>query len=347
MARSDLDDTALAVYRSSVVPPADLVEFWSTTLEEARASAWPPKLEPVDNALRAVETFDVTFSGFGAQAVKAWLHRPAGYKGNLPVVVRYPGYGGGRGLPHQVSHLVLAGYACLSVDARGQGASGGWVGETPDSANFGPSAPGLMTSGIRSPETYYFRRLYTDAVLAVDAARQLRGVCSDQVIVAGGSQGGGMALAVAGLAEGISAVLADVPFMCDIPRGMSVSDFGPYQELVHYLATHRGEGEHLFGVLAYFDACVLGAAASAPALFSTGLMDHWCPPSTVYAAFNNYGGPKEIRRYPYNDHEGGQFHQEQEQLRWLPKLVPLPPPTGGSLLTKNNPLSKLPQEVKR
>jgi cephalosporin-C deacetylase len=300
------------------------------TLDQARASAWPPKVEPVHSALRIIEAFDVTFSGFGAQAVKAWLHRPVGSRGNLPVVVRYPGYGGGRGLPHQVSHLVLAGYACLSVDARGQGASGGWVGETTDNAHFGPSAPGLMTSGIRSPETYYFRRLYTDAVLAIDAVRQMDDVSSDQVVVAGGSQGGGIALAVAGLADGISAVMADVPFMCDIPRGMAVSDFGPYQELVHYLATHREEEGHVFEVLAYFDAAVLAAAAHAPALFSVGLMDHWCPPSTVYAAFNNYGGPKELRSYPYNDHEGGQFHQEQEQLTWLPKLVPLPPSSDGN-----------------
>jgi cephalosporin-C deacetylase len=51
-------------------------------------------------------------------------------------------------------------------------------------------------------------------------------------------------------------------------------------------------------------------------------MDHWCPPSTGYAAFKAYGGPKEIRAYPYNDHEGGQFHQEAEQLRWLPTVMP-------------------------
>lgn len=330
MPRFDLDEVSLAEYRSSVSPPRDLAEFWKQTLDEARAVAWPPKAEPVSVALRVVETFDVTFSGFAGQPIKAWLHRPAGYPDDLPVVVRYPGYGGGRGLPHQVSHLVLAGYACLSVDARGQGASGGWVGDTPDTGTFGPAAPGLMTHGITSPETCYFRRLYTDAVLAVEAARQLRGLLPDQVVVAGGSQGGGIALAVAGLADGTKAAMADVPFMCDIPRGMAMSDFGPYLEFVQYVANHREQLEQVLQVLSYFDAAVLGSAARAPALFSTGLIDHWCPPSTVYAAFNAYGGPKEIRTYPYNDHEGGQFHQEQEQLSWLPKVVPLPPATISS-----------------
>ena len=46
-------------------------------------------------------------------------------------------------------------------------------------------------------------------------------------------------------------------------------------------------------------------------------MDAVCPPSTVYAAFNAYAGAKEMRTYPFNDHEGGQFHQEAVQLGWL------------------------------
>jgi cephalosporin-C deacetylase len=49
-------------------------------------------------------------------------------------------------------------------------------------------------------------------------------------------------------------------------------------------------------------------------------MDAICPPSTVYAAYNAYGGPKEIREYPYNDHEGGQGFHEVEKLRWLAGL---------------------------
>ena len=46
-------------------------------------------------------------------------------------------------------------------------------------------------------------------------------------------------------------------------------------------------------------------------------MDEICPPSTVYAAFNRYGGPKEIVEYPFNDHEGGAFFHEVVKMRWL------------------------------
>src|ERR1700691_609953 len=132
MARYDLSDEELVRYRSSVVPPEDLSEFWERTLGESRAVSWAPKLERVDTGLRAVETFDVTFSGFGGQPIKAWLHKPAGAGSDLPVIIHYAGYGGGRALPHQVGAWPLAGYACLAVDNRGQGALGGYPGDTPD-----------------------------------------------------------------------------------------------------------------------------------------------------------------------------------------------------------------------
>lgn len=322
MPRYDLDDDELVRYQSSVVPPSDLADFWGRTIAEARALAWEPKVEPVDCGLKVLDVFDVTFSGFGGEPIKAWLHIPARAEGDLPVVVRIPGYECGRGLPHQISQWPVAGYASLTIDARGQGSGWGLAGDTPDSGGFGPSPPGLLAHGILDPETYYYRRLYTDAVLAVDAVRQLNGVAAGSVAVTGTSQGGGVTLAVAGLVPGISAVMPDTPFFCDVPRALALSDRGPYLELVRHLATHRQHEKRVLEVLAYFDATLLARTADAPALFSVALMDHWCPPSTGYAAFNAYGGPKEIRAYPYNDHEGGQFHQEAEQLRWLPTVMP-------------------------
>ena len=40
-------------------------------------------------------------------------------------------------------------------------------------------------------------------------------------------------------------------------------------------------------------------------------------PSTVFAAYNHYAGPKDIRVWPYNGHEAGEFHQIREQLAFL------------------------------
>ena len=86
---------------------------------------------------------------------------------------------------------------------------------------------------------------------------------------------------------------------------------------MRYLKAHRDHVDRALETLSYFDVANLGRLAIAPALFSVGLMDDICPPSTVYAAFNAYGGPKEIREYPFNDHEGGEGFHDVARLRWL------------------------------
>ena len=195
------------------------------------------------------------------------------------------------------------------MDTRGQGSS--WfIGETPDPDGDGAAAQaGFMTQGILDPATYFYRRVFTDAVRAVETIRTHAAVDAGRVAVAGGSQGGGISLAAAGLVADLAGVITDVPFLCDFPRSTTLVDTNPYGEIVRYLKAHRDHTELAMRTLSYFDGAVLARSAKAPALFSVGLMDDICPPSTVYAAFNAYGGPKEIREYPYNEHEGGQgFH---------------------------------------
>ena len=127
-----------------------------------------------------------------------WLLLPRG-ETNLPCVVETIGYGGGRGFPTDWLVYASSGYAHLVMDTRGQGST--WrQGDTPDDALSGPSVPGFMTRGILDPETYYYRRLMTDAVRAVEAAASFGRIDPSCIAVSGGSQGGGLTLAVAGLA---------------------------------------------------------------------------------------------------------------------------------------------------
>jgi cephalosporin-C deacetylase len=313
----DLPIPELRRYTPDLDAPDDLDGFWARTLAETRSQPLDAVFEPVTTRFRSIDTFDVSFRGFGGTLVKAWLQVPRDIEAPVPGVVKYVGYGGGRGLPHE--HLLWAsiGVAQLVMDTRGQGSM--WSpGETTDAGASGePHADGVMTDGIRSPETYYYRRVMADAVRAVEAIRAHPMVDTDRVAVSGGSQGGGLSIAAAALVPDIFAVMTDVPFLSDLPRAIRIADTEPYLQIVRYLKVHRDRVAEVERTLAYFDAAVLGRKAKAPALFSVGLMDATCPPSTVYAAYNHYAGPKEMVEYPFNDHEGGQQVHEAKQLDWL------------------------------
>lgn len=325
MPRFDLPVDELRRYRPEVAEPADFDAFWADTLAESRALAQPPKLTRVDSPITAFEVFDVSFSGFAGDPIGGWFIVPAATEGPLPTIVEYNGYGGGRGLPHERLAWAASGYAYFFMDTRGQGGGWGTGGTTPDPHGTGPSAPGFMTRGIESPATYYYRRVFTDAVLAVDAVRTLDRVDPARVSVAGGSQGGGIAIAAAGLSEGLVAAMPEVPFLCHFERSVGLTDRFPYQEIVKFLSVQRDAAARVFETLAYFDGVNLAKRATAPALFSVGLLDPVCPPSTVYAARNHWGAASgtastptaDIVEYAFNEHEGGAALHWTKQSAWL------------------------------
>jgi len=327
MALFDMPLETLRDYRPQLSEPADLDAFWEETLSRARETS-PPVigLEPIDNGLALIDTWDVTFAGHDGTEVRGWYNRPAGAEAELPVVVEYLGYGGGRGEPLERLAWAAAGYGHLLMDSRGQGSSWGAGGHTVDPAGSGPAAPGVMTRGLQSPHTAYLTRLLTDAARAVDTARTLPGA-DGRVVVTGNSQGGGLAIGAAGLVPDVDGLITNVPFLAHMRRAVDITDAEPYQEIVRYLSVHRGLEEQAFTTLSYVDAMHLGRRATAPALFSVALRDVTCPPSTVFAAYTHYGGAtdaapeREIIVYPFNNHEGGGPAQQRRQLEWLRELL--------------------------
>lgn len=321
----DLPLEKLRKYRSPEKEPADFDRFWAQTLQEARQYSLAARFEPInDRIYRSVEVFDVTFNGYGGQPIKGWLLLPTGADGRLPCLVSYIGYGGGRSLP--IDHLApaVAGFAHFVMDTRGQGSS--WSpGDTPDYAEpqaNSPQYPGFMTRGIDSPQTYYYRRVFTDAVRAVEAAAEHPKVDRQRIGVMGGSQGGGIAIAAAGLlGRAVKLCMPDVPFLCHYRRAMTLVDSYPYQEIVQYLKIHRDRVEQVFRTLAYFDGVHFARRIRARCLFSVGLMDMTCPPSTVFAAYNEVRAPKEMRIYDFNTHEGGGVFQAVERLRFAARYL--------------------------
>lgn len=325
----DLPLSELRTYRPQIAEPSDFDDFWNHTVAESRAVRNEVTCAPLALGLTGVDTFDVSFPGFGGDPIRAWLRLPAlrEERERLPLVVQFPGYAGGRGWPTDPVMWPLAGYAHLSVDVRGQGLDR-QRGDTPDphSSDSG-EAPGWMTRGIRDPSTAYYRRVFTDAVRAVDAAAHLPGVDPGRVALDGTSQGGGIALAVAGLSTEVQAVISATPFLSHIELAMTrLTDAGPSGEIARFLKSQRADTERVLRTLSYLDVATHAARADAPLLMSVSLMDDVCPPRTVFAAFNRYGAAdKEMTVYPYNGHEGGEGEWDRRKLDWLRAHLPATP----------------------
>ncbi|MFF3541627.1 acetylxylan esterase [Streptomyces platensis] len=314
---TDLPLDALHTYCPPRPEPAGFDTFWRRTLVEARTHALDARFTEVDAGLALLRTHDVTFAGFGGHPVRGWFLLPRAAAGPLPCVVQYLGYGGGRLLPHDWLLWPAAGYATLVMDTRGQSGPNR-PGDTPDPVGSdNPGVPGKLTQGLLDPHGYYYRRLFTDAVRAVEAARGHEAVDADRVVVAGHSQGGAAALAVTGLVPGLAGALIDAPFLTHIRRAVEVTDVGPYGELTRYFAGARDRIDTALHTLDHFDGLNFAARATAPALFGTALRDEVTPPSTGFAAFHHYAGEKELKVWRFNAHESGGGDQRAAEIAFL------------------------------
>ncbi|MFZ4355417.1 acetylxylan esterase, partial [Enterococcus gallinarum] len=109
--------------------------------------------------------------------------------------------------PWQFAHWTQIGCACFVIDNRGQG------GLTKDRVPYQTiwhEAP--MGRGFLDKEDWYQRRLFADHLRSVEVVRTFTEINQDQIILRGGSQGGGVVLMVNSLVDfPILATFADVP----------------------------------------------------------------------------------------------------------------------------------------
>ena len=324
MAFFDLSLDELYKYKGSAEEPKDFDEFWINTLKENNHKT-EAQYTLIDTHLKLFDVCSVSFKGYSQHTINGWYIAPKYARERnekLTCVITYPGYGGGRDYPNKHLLYPSAGYSVFVMEVRGQGAEGGNGAITPDPIGSSPHADGFLTMGIHDKKDYYYKRVFIDAVKSIEAAKEH--TLTEKIVISGGSQGGGISLAVLGLSsftkEKIEAAMIDVPFLCDYKRACTITDTLPYNEIARFCKTNRMYEKTAFETLSYFDGAFFAKRSKVKALFSVGLMDIICPPSTVFDAYNNYAGDKSINVYSFNGHEGGDNEQNERKLEFLDSL---------------------------
>jgi cephalosporin-C deacetylase len=304
----------LREYRPTPNREPDFKGFWAETLAEAARVPLDPEVVPVDYPVDGLRVSHVRYTGWDGARIACWYLTPQG-DGPFPAMVFYHGYSGNKGAIYDHLGWASQGYAVLAVDVRGQN------GDSNDPTDYGMGHfQGWMSQGILDPRRYYYRGVFVDCVRALDFLSARPEVDPDRIGITGTSQGGGLTLAVAGLDRRPKVAMADVPFLCHYRRAVDITDQRPYSEIVEFCRSHPGRDAEVFRTLSYFDAVNLAPEVTCPTLVSVGLLDMICPPSTVFAAYNNLSGPKEITVYPFGVH-AVYAPQWEEKLRWARRYL--------------------------
>jgi cephalosporin-C deacetylase len=307
----DLPLPQLLTYQGSTPKPDDLDAFWDRGLAQMRAVDPQVALTPAEFHVPFAECCHLTFTGVGGARVYAKLIQPKGFSGRRPAVVMFHGYSGSSGDWCDKLGYAALGFTVAALDCRGQGGRSEDVGGVK-----GNTLNGHIIRGVDdAPERLLFRHIYLDTAQLVGLVMGMPGVDPDRVGVTGGSQGGGLTLACAGLEPRIRRAAPVFPFLCDYRRVWLMDQAkDAYQEIKDYFRrfdpTHEHE-ESFFTRLGYIDVQFLCPRIQAEVMMGVGFNDTVCPPSTQFAAYNRITSPKRYVAYPDFGHEGLPGHADR------------------------------------
>lgn len=155
-----------------------------------------------------------------------------------------------------------------------------------------------MLVGAPDRAKYYFRNVLLGLNRAINYIAGRPDFNGKSIVVTGSSQGGGLALMLAGLNPRITAAAANVPAFCDHAGYLAERGVG-----WPGIATGERRKPEYLEMSAYFDAVNFARKINCPVVVSVGFIDGTCPPSSVYAAYNEIKASKRIINAPLSGHE--------------------------------------------
>ncbi|WP_165767948.1 acetylxylan esterase [Virgibacillus indicus] len=287
----------LKSYQPERTSKPDHHDFWSQTLSEAKKKPLRAKLTDLNYPIKQITAYELTYHGFDETPIHAHYILPKEHNEKLPCLLFFHGYSMSK---HSVSNYMqwlIQGYAVIAVDCRGQGKSGDFSSYTSDSLGT------WVTKGILDKEEYYYRKVYTDGVRAIDFACSRPEIDPDRIGVIGGSMGGGITLAVAALDDRPKLAIADMPNMCDIPLAIEQKFEGSLTFVEKFLHQYPEHIELVYENLTYFDNLNLSESITCKTRISQGLKDLICPPMPAFGVYNLITAPKSMEIYPFTAHD--------------------------------------------
>ena len=280
----------------SLPVPDDFDAFWKEEKLKLAAVPMNVRLTPVKSRVAGVECFDVQADGIGAP-MSAYLARPAGAKpGSLPAIVLCHGAGVASSRLSIVAEWAKDGFVAIDFNAHGL------PNGQPQEFYSNLYKTDLEKYYLKNPEsrdTIFFRGLFLRLMRAMDVVTA-QPEWDGKILVANGrSQGGGQAIAAAGLDPRVTFFAAQIPALCD-HTGVVSGRINGWPKLVPVIDGKPDEKS--LQASRYFDCVNFARRTKAGAFFTVGFIDVSCPPSGVYATFNAVGGKKDIVNYFHSGH---------------------------------------------
>ena len=285
--------------RAQTPEPEDFDAFWNAKKKALDELPLEPILVPVpaekvNNA--AVQVFDIKVNCLGGKPVSGYFAKPVDAKPkSLPIVISYHG----AGVRSAVMPIGDAVRNTLALDVNAHGIENGHPAAFYDELAKG-ELKDYRLANANDREKIYFVGMYLRVYRSLQFMKAQPEWDGKTIIVKGGSQGGGQALAAAGLDPQVTFCVAYVPAIC-YPIGDIESNFGGWPGFLRN-QTKETADPAVVKTVPYIDAALFAKRIKSETILSTGFIDYVCSPTSVYVAYNNISAPKQMFPTPETNH---------------------------------------------
>lgn len=271
--------------------PADFDAFWQKTLEEQARIPLDLQITKVKDQGKS-DVFKFSFAGLLGHRCYGYLTVPQDRSKKYPAVLILPSSG--------VHSLQPPSFG--NDDRVGMAINIAWVDVDLPQEQYDWRtwpAPYLVT-GILDKDYYSLRFSYAACARAAEILAARPEVDADNILVTGGSQGGGLTLVAAGLYPKFKAAVANVPALCRLDWMLDLRP--PY-----FPIAYTADGKPMIAAtLRYYDAANFARRIRCPIWISLGLLDDVTPPMGVFGAYNVIpASQKTLLVQPFTGHAGG------------------------------------------
>jgi len=291
---------------SEIAPyvPEDFDAFWAEAAAEANAVRLDYHRSLTnDYDLPGFTVEKISFQGM-KQRLNGWLAYPEGQR-RQPGFVWIPPYGRESLLPNQYG--TRQGFTSLSFNFFGH--------ESFYEEKYAIER-GYFSEGADDPETFVFRRMLQDAIVATRVLQAQIEVDEERIGAMGMSQGGGMSIWLGAHSPIVKAVAADMPFLCAINHTLTKTVYRyPLKEVRDFMDNIPLGEERVLNTLSYFDTMNQATRCKVPTYVSYGLKDPACRPEVVKPTFEALPGKKKLQVYDW----GHDWHPDmvENNRAWL------------------------------
>lgn len=282
--------------------PKDLNAYWRQEIRNLRKVSMDVHRSKIPEFEPGYVCFDIEINCAEFKPVRGYFVKPeTSQPKSLPIVIYLHAAGRisdpwVRSDPKTALRYAKMGKGALSFDLNAHGMMNDQANEYYEALEKG-ELNNYQHIGLDNKSDIYFRGMYLRIVRTIDFLTKQPEWDGKRIMVIGESQGGGQALAAAGLDSRVSCAVATVPAMCDW-GGSLVGRKGSWP----YPFETSFNKERMLSTLPYFDVAHILKGSKAILAIEIGLIDETCPASAIYTAINQAKGKKIIYVVPYRAH---------------------------------------------